>query len=75
MNITFCHVYAISDPGNSRYTGVLSLLKGRALHPEDVHTPYVCRTAEARHLERFIVGLLHDLEVGVEVHLHRQRSS
>ena len=31
MNITFCHVYAISDPGNSRYTGVLPLFKGRAL--------------------------------------------
>ena len=25
-------MYAISDPGNSRYTGVLPLLKGRALH-------------------------------------------
>ena len=32
MNIPFCHVYAISDPGNSRYTGVLPLFKGRALH-------------------------------------------
>ena len=31
MNIPFCHVYAISDPGNSRYTGVLPLFKGGAL--------------------------------------------
>ena len=34
MNITFCHVYAISDPGNIRYTGVLPLFKGRALQTE-----------------------------------------
>jgi hypothetical protein len=41
-------------------------------HPGDVYTQYVCRTAEARHLERFIIGLLHDLEVEVDVQLLRQ---
>ena len=36
--LPFCHVYAISDPGNSRYTGVLPLLKGRALHQTMTNT-------------------------------------
>jgi hypothetical protein len=31
----------------------------------------MCRTGESRCLERFIVGLIHDLDVGVVVQLHQ----
>jgi hypothetical protein len=58
---------AIRDTGPNH---VLPLPLDR--HPEDVCTPYMCRTEKARHLKRFIVGLLLDLEVGVGLQLNRQ---